>query len=485
LDNDCDGILDEGLENCCGDGIVQIGEECDDGNLLNLDRCTNQCSLAKCGDLLVQAGEMCDDGNLLNDDSCTSSCHLSRCGDGIMRDSLESCDDGNTNNNDSCTNLCTIARCGDAFVQDGIESCDDGNTNNNDGCTNLCTIAGCGDGFVQDGIESCDDGNTNNNDSCTNLCTIARCGDGFVQDGIESCDDGNTNNNDGCTNLCNVARCGDGFVQNNVENCDDGNLIDTDICTNLCESFCANHCPLIEMILIQAGSFDMGSNTLGTYTQPTHTVQIRNDFYVGKTEVTVEQYRTCVNARVCTLPSDGSNCTWTRNPGSKDNHPINCIDKKQARIFAKWVGGDLLSEVQWEYVATAQGQMISYPWGNGEPTCQLANFWANPYCVNLPNGSTSPVCSTIDGNTAQGVCDIAGNVGEWVLDDWHDSYIGSPENEQAWCDDIECKILGAWTVFRGGAWSNSPSYLRSAFRWPEVSLNRNNRVGFRISKSIP
>ncbi|WAS97793.1 fibrinogen-like YCDxxxxGGGW domain-containing protein [Nannocystis punicea] len=56
----------------CGDGIVDGGEECDEG-ADNADdgACTTTCAAAKCGDALMQAGvEACDDGNALADDGC-------------------------------------------------------------------------------------------------------------------------------------------------------------------------------------------------------------------------------------------------------------------------------------------------------------------------------------------------------------------------------------------------------------------------------
>src|SRR5262249_3545779 len=88
------------------------------------------------------------------------------CGNGVM-DLGEECDDGNEDPNDACTNTCQAARCGDGIVEIGVEQCDDGNRNNNDACSNKCTETTCGDGIVQTG-EECDDGNNIPNDGCTN-----------------------------------------------------------------------------------------------------------------------------------------------------------------------------------------------------------------------------------------------------------------------------------------------------------------------------
>jgi cysteine-rich repeat protein len=91
-----------------------------------------------------------------------------KCGNGYVNWG-EECDDGNTSNTDACTNECECAECGDGFVWTGMEQCDDANEVDNDGCTNECELPKCGDGIVQ-GDEECDDGNEVNDDECTNSC---------------------------------------------------------------------------------------------------------------------------------------------------------------------------------------------------------------------------------------------------------------------------------------------------------------------------
>jgi cysteine-rich repeat protein len=60
----------------CGDGIVSLGEECDDGtNDGGYGECNAGCTLgAFCGDGIVQDGEDCDDGNNIDGDGCGSAC---------------------------------------------------------------------------------------------------------------------------------------------------------------------------------------------------------------------------------------------------------------------------------------------------------------------------------------------------------------------------------------------------------------------------
>ncbi len=142
-----------------------------------------------CGDGLLDPGEACDDGNTSDNDACVSGCVAATCGDGFWWSGMEECDDGAANSNatpDACRTDCTPARCGDAVIDTG-EACDDGNTIDTDACRNTCARAGCGDGVVGPG-EECDDGNGVNTDACPNSCVAATCGDGFVWAASEDCD---------------------------------------------------------------------------------------------------------------------------------------------------------------------------------------------------------------------------------------------------------------------------------------------------------
>jgi cysteine-rich repeat protein len=216
----------------CGDGIVDIGEDCDDGNAANTDECPTTCATPYCGDGFTWYGEeQCDDANYLNIDACLNNCNLAACGDGYWWLGSEACDDGNLDNSDLCTNACESATCGDGFVQPG-EACDDANSVDDDSCSNACVPDTCGNGLLQ-GAEECDDGNDDNSDSCTNNCTLPACGDGQVQ-APEACDDGNPMNGDECLNTCALNTCGDGHVSPMSEQCDDANTIQDDACTNSC-----------------------------------------------------------------------------------------------------------------------------------------------------------------------------------------------------------------------------------------------------------
>ncbi len=223
----------------CGDGLVGPGEGCDDGpDNGDMNACKSDCTPNFCGDALVGPGEGCDDGNMDDADECTNACALATCGDGVVSVS-EACDDGNAEETDLCTNACTEATCGDAIVQPIVgETCDEGLDNNDQGdCTGSCNPGVCGDGLVHDqgsGTEQCDNGNDNGpGQLCNATCALNVCGDGDKGPG-EACDDGDLEPGDGCNATCELEVCGDNKVDLG-EACDDGKDGDQDDgCTDLC-----------------------------------------------------------------------------------------------------------------------------------------------------------------------------------------------------------------------------------------------------------
>lgn len=220
----------------CGDGELDLGdgEECDDGNAVEDDECTNACRLPACGDGVLNAGEGCDDGDDDDSDECPGSCQPSSCGDSYVREGEELCDDGADNGGYGLCSLdCTRVReCGD-MITDPEEGCDDGNEIDGDGCDS-CVLGSCGNN-VKDPGEPCDDGNKVDDDECTNKCQLPACGDGVVQPlHKEECDDGNGVNTDSCLANCLVATCGDGFIHGGLEECDDSNNVDGDGCSSIC-----------------------------------------------------------------------------------------------------------------------------------------------------------------------------------------------------------------------------------------------------------
>lgn len=120
-----------GLTPNCGDGVLQMGEECEPAGT---PTCSPACQDLVCGDGRQFAPEECDDENTTDGDGCSAACQLEVCGNGILQ-ANEECDDGNLLNSDGCTTECTVARCGDGHLRAGTP----------------CTGTDCG----CEGFESC------------------------------------------------------------------------------------------------------------------------------------------------------------------------------------------------------------------------------------------------------------------------------------------------------------------------------------------
>ncbi|MFH2006646.1 MAG: DUF4215 domain-containing protein [bacterium] len=253
-------------QTACGNGLLNPGEQCDDGNTRDHDGCSSSCQVEGfCGNAVVEPGEECDDGNYRAGDGCDPSCNTEQgCGDGRLQVG-EECDDDNLFDGDGCSALCQDeqlgAVCGNGILELG-EGCDDANTVAGDGCGVDCEREdGCGNGTL-DASEMCDDGNNVAGDGCSEVCRVEfvcgngyceeqnyetcylcprdccpDCGDGELQAG-EECDDGNNTDGDGCDKGCGdedgVATCGNGIWEAGEE-CEDGNIEIHDGCSDTCE----------------------------------------------------------------------------------------------------------------------------------------------------------------------------------------------------------------------------------------------------------
>lgn len=223
---------------CSENRTCPPGQTCDVDGICRLEPVPPDADLV-CGNGRLDPGERCDDGNTMSGDSCPSDCTSDepQCGNGLAETTLgEVCDDGNNVSGDGCSADCLSTEvCGNGYRDVG-EACDDGNNVNGDGCSADCRVRGqCGNGMVDlDVEEQCDErGNTA---TCDADCTLPECGDGFLNPiAEEACDDGNAVNEDQCTAACAPASCSDGF-----QNADE---IDTD---------CGGHCG--------PGSCDLGQN---------------------------------------------------------------------------------------------------------------------------------------------------------------------------------------------------------------------------------
>jgi formylglycine-generating enzyme required for sulfatase activity len=233
----------------------------------------------------------------------------------------------------------------------------------------------------------------------------------------------------------------------------------------------------IEWVMLPGGTFSMGSTDGAPDERPPHRVTV-GAFELGRTEVTVAQYRRCVDAGQCAAPGTGDSCNW--GPSGREDHPVNCVSWTDAQAFARYAQGRLPTEAEWEYAARSGGRAQAYPWGPERASCERA-VMADGGGNGCGRGNTTwPVCSKPAGNSAQGACDLAGNVWEWVEDDWHGSYgeSGRPDDGAAWVDSPR----GSYRVFRGGSWYFDAGYCRAAYRFRGEPGIRGGSLGFRLAR---
>ena len=205
--------------------------------------------------------------------------------------------------------------------------------------------------------------------------------------------------------------------------------------------------------------------------QPAHRVTVQA-FEIAKTPVTNRQYQACVDAGACERQYPKRECYMgDQNDFSlllKPDEPAVCVDWNQARTFSKWVGGRLPSESEWEFASRSGGADSMYPWGTAAPNCEVAA----PQTCGLK--SILPVCSRPKGNTKQGLCDMVGNVSEWVEDYYHESYANAPADGRAWED------YGYYRITRGQGWLfGSNAVSPGGNRNPGIPSSANTFTGFR------
>ncbi len=151
----------EGVPESLGSGITEgvTGDETGSSeNTSDLDESSSTApepEEPECGNGVLDVGEECDNGNADGDGGlCPSNCQYATCGDGFVYEDDEECDDGNLNDLDGCRNDCDLAFCGDGVVYEGEEECDDGNSVVADGCENDCTKTKAL-GVIAGGYHSC------------------------------------------------------------------------------------------------------------------------------------------------------------------------------------------------------------------------------------------------------------------------------------------------------------------------------------------
>jgi formylglycine-generating enzyme required for sulfatase activity len=227
-------------------------------------------------------------------------------------------------------------------------------------------------------------------------------------------------------------------------------------------------CP--EMVVVPAGSFDMGSST--DYEGPVHRVTMPKPFAIGRYEVTFDEWDRCVQERGCNAQSEDRK--WGRG-----RRPVINVSWVDAKAFAAWLSQKtghtyrLPTEAEWEYAARA-GVNAPFWWGreagSRQANCRECGTGAGQQTAEVGSYPPNPF----------GVYDTAGNAAEWVEDCWNDDYRGAPTNGSAWTAG-QCGLR----VLRGGSYDSPAKGVRSTARFRYDTDVRYSDNGFRVIRELP
>jgi len=223
----------------------------------------------------------------------------------------------------------------------------------------------------------------------------------------------------------------------------------------------------MEFLWIPRGIFTMGSpdDEDGRWRSegPVHRVTIRKGFWMGKHEVTQEQY----------WQVTGSNPSKFKGA----SNPVEQVNWDDAKAFCETLGIKtgrpvrLPTEAEWEYACRA-GATTRYCTGDSESDLGKAGWWRGN-----SGEQTHPVGQKVA--NVWGLHDMHGNVSEWC-EDWYDAnyYKESPP------EDPIGLPWGSKRVVRGGSWEHNSRVCRSAIRFDCFPAREDNRLGFRLVVSV-
>jgi formylglycine-generating enzyme required for sulfatase activity len=207
---------------------------------------------------------------------------------------------------------------------------------------------------------------------------------------------------------------------------------------------------------------------------PAHRIQLTG-FWMSVYPVTNEQYTRFVTETARAAPD-----SFTDRRFNDPAQPVVTVSWDDARAFTAWLTTKLAgivarlpTEAEWEYAARGTDGR-RYPWGNEPPPDASRATFDQLFDTGRP----AVVGHTPDGKSAFDIHDLAGNVWEWCLDAWADSYADIQAGPVDPCHHDDTR--GGSRVVRGGSWDFEPGSLRSAVRGRSPPQFQLQNLGFRV-----
>ena len=213
----------------------------------------------------------------------------------------------------------------------------------------------------------------------------------------------------------------------------------------------------IEMVYVEGGTFQMGSNDGEADEKPVHSVTL-NSFNIGKYEVTQKQWQDVMGSN----PSNFTGC---------NNCPVEKVSWNDVQDFIQRLNTKtgsnyrLSTEAEWEYAARGGNKSRGYKYSGGDDIEAVAWYDDN-------SGSKTHTVGQKQANEL-GIYDMSGNVWEWCSD-WYGNYSSNSQNNPKGYSS------GSARVYRGGGWAGYAQYCRASNRGNGGPGGRGGRMGFRL-----
>ncbi len=239
---------------------------------------------------------------------------------------------------------------------------------------------------------------------------------------------------------------------------------------------------LSNMQYIHGGSFLMGSpvSEKGRGKDERQHLVYVGDFWIGKTEVTYDQWQTCVDDGGCqsnTHPkSAGYHSSGDNNLRGK--HPVSNVSWDDANEYTHWLSKTtgknyrLPTEAEWEYAARA-GTQTAYPWGNKMP--KNKELAVNKLSIASGGGVSPAIVGSL--KPYGGLYDMHGNVYEWTCSSYKKIYDNNTEKKCSSANNRQLKAI------RGGSFDSWNEDIRSASRFYEKPNEKLSYIGFRVVRT--